>query len=190
MDYQRVSREEKERLLESLSELEKKVLYRILVLKKNPKQISKELGYTENYIRNQLTSIYEKFGFAHLPDQTKRPALKAEYTELVKRFKKEEDFLNWTRPIQSTPQSVKVLIAAEGIISGNQSCLIELAESDPDAYQAAFEIIVDTASDPSILGMASHLLYVGKKIKLAAAANSNDCHRDSWGQGSDHGRST
>ena len=44
MDYQRVSREEKERLLESLSELEKKVLYRILVLKKNPKQISKELG--------------------------------------------------------------------------------------------------------------------------------------------------
>jgi hypothetical protein len=38
-----------------------------------------------------------------------------------------------------------------------------LAETDPSAYRAAFEIIVNTASDPSILGMASHLLYVGKK---------------------------
>lgn len=62
------------------------------------------------------------------------------------------------------------LLAAEGIIVNNQRCLIELAESDPIAYQAAFEVIVNTASDPGILGMATHLLYVGKKTGLADGA--------------------
>lgn len=63
------------------------------------------------------------------------------------------------------------LLATEGIIVNNQRCLIELAESDPITYQAAFEVIVNTASDPSILGMATHLLYVGKKTGLADAAS-------------------
>ena len=64
------------------------------------------------------------------------------------------------------------LLAAEGIIVNNQRCLIELAESDPITCQAAFEVIVDTASDPSILGMATHLLYVGKKTGLAEVARA------------------
>jgi hypothetical protein len=42
-----------------------------------------------------------------------------------------------------------------------QKALVELAESNPVAYEAAFEVIVRTASDPSILGMALHLLYIG-----------------------------
>jgi ubiquinone/menaquinone biosynthesis C-methylase UbiE len=57
----------------------------------------------------------------------------------------------------------QALLATEGITANNQRCLVELAGSDPTTYQAAFEVVVNTASDPSILGMAGHLLYVGKK---------------------------
>jgi SAM-dependent methyltransferase len=59
--------------------------------------------------------------------------------------------------------SALTLLATEGIIVDIQRCLIELAESDPLTYQAAFEVVVNIADDPSILGMATHLLYVGKK---------------------------
>jgi SAM-dependent methyltransferase len=55
------------------------------------------------------------------------------------------------------------LVAAEGIITDQQGCLSELASSDAEAHQAAFEVILRTASDPSILGMGTHLLYVGRK---------------------------
>ncbi len=55
------------------------------------------------------------------------------------------------------------LLSTEGIFIDNQRSLIELAESDPKAYEAAFRIVVNTANDPSILGMATHLLYIGKK---------------------------
>jgi SAM-dependent methyltransferase len=58
-------------------------------------------------------------------------------------------------------------LAAEGIAVSHQRALIELAESDPSTYRAAFETVVNTASDPSILGMATHLLYVGKKVGRA-----------------------
>jgi ubiquinone/menaquinone biosynthesis C-methylase UbiE/formate hydrogenlyase subunit 6/NADH:ubiquinone oxidoreductase subunit I len=55
------------------------------------------------------------------------------------------------------------LLSAEGIAIDIQGALFELAESNPDTYQAAFDVIYNTASDPSILGMASHLLYVGRR---------------------------
>jgi S-adenosylmethionine-dependent methyltransferase len=55
------------------------------------------------------------------------------------------------------------LLAAESIVADIQRALFELAEDDPVAYDAAFEVIVHTASDPSILGMATHLLYVGRR---------------------------
>jgi ubiquinone/menaquinone biosynthesis C-methylase UbiE len=54
------------------------------------------------------------------------------------------------------------LLAAEGIIVDMQRVLAEISESDPEAYQVAFELILRTAGDPSILGMATHLLYVGR----------------------------
>jgi S-adenosylmethionine-dependent methyltransferase len=54
------------------------------------------------------------------------------------------------------------LLAAESIVADIQRALFELAEDDPVAYEATFEVIVHTASDPSILGMATHLLYVGR----------------------------
>jgi S-adenosylmethionine-dependent methyltransferase len=55
------------------------------------------------------------------------------------------------------------LLSAEGIVVDIQRALSELAEDDPETYQAAFNLVLDTASAPSILGMASHLLYVGRK---------------------------
>lgn len=55
------------------------------------------------------------------------------------------------------------LLAAESIVPDLQQALVDMAESDPATYQAAFDLIVRTASEPSILGMAAHLLYVGRK---------------------------
>jgi SAM-dependent methyltransferase len=55
------------------------------------------------------------------------------------------------------------LLAAESIIPDMQRVLVELAASDPGTYQAAFEAIIQVASEPSILGMATHLLYVGRR---------------------------
>ena len=61
--------------------------------------------------------------------------------------------------------TTQTLLAAEGIVVGSQRVLLELAESNPATYQAAFDVLVRTASDPSILGMAAHLLYVGRKSR-------------------------
>ena len=58
-----------------------------------------------------------------------------------------------------------VLLGTESVIADIQRALFELATSDPVAYQAAFDIIVRVASDPSILGVAVHLLYVGSNSR-------------------------
>ena len=55
------------------------------------------------------------------------------------------------------------LLSAEGIVGDIQKSLYELRQNDPPAYQAVLDVIINTASDPSILGMAAHLLYIGKK---------------------------
>ncbi len=55
------------------------------------------------------------------------------------------------------------LYAAEGITIGIQKALHELVENDPEIYQAALDIIIRTADEPSILGMAVHWLYIGRK---------------------------
>ena len=55
------------------------------------------------------------------------------------------------------------LLAAEGIAASSQPALSELAASDPTAHQAALDVIIRTSSDPSILGMSGHLLYVGRR---------------------------
>ena len=59
--------------------------------------------------------------------------------------------------------SLSTLLALEGIVSGAQRAVVELAASDPTLYQTVFDILVRTASDPSILGACTHLLYVGRK---------------------------
>jgi S-adenosylmethionine-dependent methyltransferase len=55
------------------------------------------------------------------------------------------------------------LIAAEGISPPASRELTEMAETDPIGYAAAIDVIAATAHEPSILGAANHLLYVGRK---------------------------
>jgi S-adenosylmethionine-dependent methyltransferase len=55
------------------------------------------------------------------------------------------------------------LLSAESIVVDIQRAISELAEDDPETYQAAFDLVLRSASDPSILGMASHLLYIGRR---------------------------
>ncbi len=55
------------------------------------------------------------------------------------------------------------LLASEGIIPDMQGQLAELAVSNPDAHQAMLDVVIRTASDPSILGLSNHLLYIGRK---------------------------
>ncbi len=58
---------------------------------------------------------------------------------------------------------MRALLATEGVAPDLQGALAELATHDPPTYQTALGIIIRTASDPSILGLAKHLLYVGQK---------------------------
>ena len=55
----------------------------------------------------------------------------------------------------------RTLLASEGITLGVQDALAELAVANPAAYRVALDLVLRTASDPSILGLASHLLYIG-----------------------------
>lgn len=55
------------------------------------------------------------------------------------------------------------LLAAEGFVRDIQRSLYELEKKDPTTYQTVLDVIISTANDPSILGMAAHLLYIGKK---------------------------
>lgn len=59
------------------------------------------------------------------------------------------------------------LLSAEGIAVNSQRAFSELASSDPAAYQAAMDVVIQTAGDPSILGMANHLLYVGRRVEAS-----------------------
>ena len=59
--------------------------------------------------------------------------------------------------------TMETLLSAQGIVPDMQRILSELEQNDPATYQAVLDIILKTADDPGILGMASHLLYIGKK---------------------------
>jgi len=54
------------------------------------------------------------------------------------------------------------LVSCEGLAIGLQDALGELPLDDP-VLKSALDIVVDTAADPSILGVANHLLYVGRR---------------------------
>lgn len=55
------------------------------------------------------------------------------------------------------------LVASEGIVPDLQGELAALATADPAAYRATLDAVLNTAADPSILGLSNHLLYVGRK---------------------------
>ena len=62
------------------------------------------------------------------------------------------------------------LLSAEGIAVNNQRALSQLATNDPALYQAALDVVMRTADDSSILGMANHLLYVGRRMTASTEA--------------------
>jgi S-adenosylmethionine-dependent methyltransferase len=57
----------------------------------------------------------------------------------------------------------RALMAAESIVPDLQEALGELASADPDTCRATMDTLMSVAGDPCILGLASHLLYVGQK---------------------------
>lgn len=56
-----------------------------------------------------------------------------------------------------------MLASSESISVGIAQALAEMEASTPELYERALDLIIQTASDPSILGMANHLLYIGRK---------------------------
>jgi ubiquinone/menaquinone biosynthesis C-methylase UbiE len=56
------------------------------------------------------------------------------------------------------------LLALEGFTAGLESILADLFHEDRRPYNQALELIMQSAGDPSILGMAIHILYVGRKV--------------------------
>ncbi len=56
-----------------------------------------------------------------------------------------------------------VLASSEGISVGIAESLADMGSTAPELYERALDLIVQTASDPGILAMASHLLYIGRK---------------------------
>ena len=57
----------------------------------------------------------------------------------------------------------ETLLASQSVAPDLQRTLAELAENDPQSFETTLVILLEVASEPSILGMSSHLLYVGKR---------------------------
>ncbi len=53
--------------------------------------------------------------------------------------------------------------SSEGLASGMESTFVDLRSTAPAAFDAAMRVVYETATDPSLLGMAKHLLYVGRR---------------------------
>jgi SAM-dependent methyltransferase len=56
------------------------------------------------------------------------------------------------------------LAASEGVAGGIQAEVAAVLAADSALRDIALDILVQTATDPSILGMASHLLYIGQRV--------------------------
>jgi SAM-dependent methyltransferase len=58
------------------------------------------------------------------------------------------------------------LLASQGILGLVQEEAAALRTRDPLAHERLLEVAAATAGDPSILGLSTHLLYVGRKTEL------------------------
>ena len=61
------------------------------------------------------------------------------------------------------------LAASEGIAGGIQAEVAAMLTADSSFKDIVLDILVQTANDPSILGMASHLLYLGQRVAVPHA---------------------
>ena len=55
------------------------------------------------------------------------------------------------------------LLASEGMAAGLAHSLDVLADEDRAAFEAAVQLIADSAADPSLLGASNHILYIGRR---------------------------
>lgn len=56
------------------------------------------------------------------------------------------------------------LRAAEGVSSAIEDDVVRLATTNPTLYERVLDLLWKTSTEPSILGMCSHLLFVGRKV--------------------------
>lgn len=56
------------------------------------------------------------------------------------------------------------LLAAESFVPDLQGALPTLAADHPEGHRAVLAALLRMAAEPSILGMANHLLYIGRRI--------------------------
>ena len=56
------------------------------------------------------------------------------------------------------------LIGSEGMFAEVADRIEEMRSDDPERFAQAWELLLRTAEDPSILGSVAHLLYVGRKV--------------------------
>ncbi|WP_171987687.1 class I SAM-dependent methyltransferase [Streptomyces sp. MP131-18] len=81
-----------------------------------------------------------------------------------------------TRPDQVTPFfelhgfRVRRLIASQGVLAWAQTEVAALAQRDPDAYRRLLDLAYTTAGDPSIHGMAGHLLIIAEQSAVQASS--------------------
>jgi len=55
------------------------------------------------------------------------------------------------------------LRAAEGISSAIEADVVRLSSTDPARFERVMDLLWRTSTEPSILGMCSHLLFIGRK---------------------------
>jgi S-adenosylmethionine-dependent methyltransferase len=54
------------------------------------------------------------------------------------------------------------LVASEGLAASVERAFVDLQTGEPDGFEAAMTLVIDTATDPSLLGSAKHLLYLAR----------------------------
>jgi SAM-dependent methyltransferase len=62
-----------------------------------------------------------------------------------------------------------ILAASEGVAGGIQAAVADVLVADSSFQDTALNILVQTATDPSILGMSSHLLAIGQRVAASDA---------------------
>jgi S-adenosylmethionine-dependent methyltransferase len=56
--------------------------------------------------------------------------------------------------------STVTLATTHGFATGIEDQLLAMRDENPGAYDAAMRLLIETADDPSLFGLAGHLLYI------------------------------
>jgi len=59
--------------------------------------------------------------------------------------------------------TLRRLMASQGFLGWAQSDVADLAQRDRPAHERLLDLAYATAADPTILGMAAHLLFIGER---------------------------